>query len=662
MKKILLSALIGFLFYAVSAQSQTIRYVTPSGTGDGSSWAQASNDLQSMINNSVAGDQVWVAAGIYIPVRKASQPDILTPADRDNAFVLKQGVKVYGSFAGTEMALEERAVESVAVAGTGVSILSGDFSNDDIITGANSTLSFTNTTENAYHVVVAAGITSNAGNPEVLLDGFVIKGGNANNLFDPISVNNTSVTRKFGGGIITVEAQVAYKNLLIINNSGKIGAGGMYNLDADVWLTNSALTFNYNTNEHGGGAILNSGSSMVATNVLITNNRAATSSGGILNESESHTVLTNVTIAHNYASNFCGGLYNSATMVASNVIIYGNTRGGTIADTNATNSGTLTYTNSLIQGSGGSTAWVSTFGTDSGNNIDADPLFVAADTTDFTLQIASPAINTGSNTVYNAGQTPDLSAITTDLVANPRISQGVIDMGAFELFVPCNLEVPVLSGQTLCTGSTISDYETTAENLQWYMDETGGEPLNPDTLVTSATYYVSQIVADCESDRTPVLIEAITIDTATSINGNTITAAQQDASYQWMECSGEILTVIDGATNQSFTPAASGSYAVIINRDNCVGTSECVAVNVLSTVQNAINNLKLYPNPADTILNIALNYDAYYSIANVLGSVVKAGSVAPGQNTIDINGLQQGIYLVKIKNNTGEHVMKFVKN
>ena len=49
--------------------SQTIRYVKPtvSGSGDGSSWANASNNLQSMINNSASNDQVWVAAGTYKP-------------------------------------------------------------------------------------------------------------------------------------------------------------------------------------------------------------------------------------------------------------------------------------------------------------------------------------------------------------------------------------------------------------------------------------------------------------------------------------------------------------------------------------------------------------------------------------------------------------------
>lgn len=48
--------------------AQTIRYVKPtaSGLGDGSSWANASNDIQATINASGFNTQIWVAAGTYV--------------------------------------------------------------------------------------------------------------------------------------------------------------------------------------------------------------------------------------------------------------------------------------------------------------------------------------------------------------------------------------------------------------------------------------------------------------------------------------------------------------------------------------------------------------------------------------------------------------------
>ena len=66
---------------------------------------------------------------------------------------------------------------------------------------------------------------------------------------------------------------------------------------------------------------------------------------------------------------------------------------------------TPTYANCLIANSGGSASWDSALGTDGGNNLDADPFFVAevdpltAPSTggDLRLMVFSPAIDAGDN-------------------------------------------------------------------------------------------------------------------------------------------------------------------------------------------------------------------------------------------------------------------------
>ena len=52
-----------FMIISCTLSAKTIRYVKVDGTGDGSSWANAANNIQTMINNSASGDEVWVAAG-----------------------------------------------------------------------------------------------------------------------------------------------------------------------------------------------------------------------------------------------------------------------------------------------------------------------------------------------------------------------------------------------------------------------------------------------------------------------------------------------------------------------------------------------------------------------------------------------------------------------
>src|SRR5690606_731656 len=78
-------AYLSLLFSTNDLIAQTIRYVRPEGSGNGSSWAAASGNIQAMINASAANDQVWVAAGTYQP-------------SYGSGFSMKEGVKIYGGF------------------------------------------------------------------------------------------------------------------------------------------------------------------------------------------------------------------------------------------------------------------------------------------------------------------------------------------------------------------------------------------------------------------------------------------------------------------------------------------------------------------------------------------------------------------------------------
>ena len=72
--------------------------------GDGTSWPTACRFLQDGLGLTVAGDEVWVAAGTYYPDDGAS----VTTGDRVASFTLKQDVKLYGGFAGGETERREK--------------------------------------------------------------------------------------------------------------------------------------------------------------------------------------------------------------------------------------------------------------------------------------------------------------------------------------------------------------------------------------------------------------------------------------------------------------------------------------------------------------------------------------------------------------------------
>lgn len=434
-KKILLYALLFGGCFMASAQHT--RYVAPtaSGLNDGSSWANASADLQFAINQSQAGDQIWVAAGTYRPNRDASQPLLPTPGNKNNAFVLKSGVKIYGGFLGTETELSQRPESQLIINIAQNSVLTADFDNDDASYGTGSDLAFTGINDNAYHVVLAIGTVNVPISSETLLDGFVITGGYASG-WNTVAVNGYSLSNQWGGGIVNVYSNAAYNNISVQTNSANLGAAGMYNVHSDVKVTNSAFLRNLNFYEYGGGGFYNEDSDLTATNVLIAGNAAA-SGGGIVNSNDSESVLTNVTIANNHVYYFGGGIHNDqgSESVVRNSILFGNSSqfSGAENSTVTNHESEATFYYSLVQGSGGSADWNETYGGNGGNNLDTDPLFTN-NSEDYTLLNSSPAIATGSTTFYATGATPDLSAITTDMVGNPRIFEG-IDMGAYE-YIP----------------------------------------------------------------------------------------------------------------------------------------------------------------------------------------------------------------------------------
>ncbi|MEZ5303869.1 MAG: hypothetical protein R3F11_24985 [Verrucomicrobiales bacterium] len=117
----------------------------PANSASGASWAAATN-LQRALAIAEDGDEIWLMSGVYFP----DEGEGASPDDRASTFLMKLGVAVYGGFAGTETALEQRANPPAAP-----TVLSGDLTQDDAdpdgdgIIGAAGDVIGTN----SYHVV-----------------------------------------------------------------------------------------------------------------------------------------------------------------------------------------------------------------------------------------------------------------------------------------------------------------------------------------------------------------------------------------------------------------------------------------------------------------------------------------------------------------------------
>jgi uncharacterized repeat protein (TIGR02543 family) len=298
-----------------------VAYVKPTatGTGDCSSWTNACTTLQTALTNSVAGQEIWVAKGTYKPT---------TSADLTISFNLKTGVSLYGGFAGTETARDQR--DSAA----NVTTLSGDLNENDNSNIANNEPT---RSDNSYHVIYASNVTGST------LDGFTISGGNANGSNNPVDPKGD------GGGMYIAGGTPTVSNCTFSNNSAIDAGGGVLAASGNLLL--DRVTFANNKSFIGGG--MNSDATTTLTNCTFINNTANNNSGGGM-ANWATTTLINCTFSGNSAGMYGGGMLNGFSGVANlaNCTFSGNS--APTGGSGMTNWGHATLASSIFWGNGAS--------------------------------------------------------------------------------------------------------------------------------------------------------------------------------------------------------------------------------------------------------------------------------------------------------------------
>lgn len=182
-------------------------------------------------------------------------------------------------------------------------------------------------------------------------------------------------------------------------------------------------------------------------------------------------------------------------------------------------------------------------------------------------------------------------------------------------------------------------------------------------LTTSGTYTdVIPNANGCDSVITIVLTIS-TPDPTVSLVGNTLTAVANGLAYQWVDCN-NAYAAISGATNQSFTPANSGLFALVVTENGCTDTSECTQVTIVGlSGQVATGEIHAYPNPAGPFLMVhvdALVEDKEYRVFDVAGKLMLRGTLLAAETKIEVDKLANGMYFLQVGSGNSQRI-SFVK-
>lgn len=145
-----------------------------------------------------------------------------------------------------------------------------------------------------------------------------------------------------------------------------------------------------------------------------------------------------------------------------------------------------------------------------------------------------------------------------------------------------------------------------------------------------------------------------------SRNGNVLSTTHTFTTYQWYLND----VAINGATSQTYTVNATGSYKVVTtNANGCSDTSVVFMVNSVTAIdelQYLKENVFIYPNPANDILNIQAPVPVKATITGIDGRVLLDNIQS---KKIDIHSLSEGLYLIRLmdKNNNLIKTAKFIK-
>ncbi|MFD0931247.1 LamG-like jellyroll fold domain-containing protein [Psychroflexus salinarum] len=249
----------------------------------------------------------------------------------------------------------------------------------------------------------------------------------------------------------------------------------------------------------------------------------------------------------------------------------------------------------------------------------------------------SPTLSGVTSGVYNLAVI-DANGCGTSLIDN---TPAIVTVTITE---PALVEAPIVESQTFCGTTIVADLQGEGNMLKWYLEVDDTDALSHIANITTGTYYVSQTVNACESERTEVSIYISEVPDAPIAEEQFFCGASTVADLDAIGTDLSWYTNID--TPFSLNPSESinsGTYYVSgINLDGCESERTAVQVTVNSIPEPTIS----YDTNSESLETGVFETYQWY-----LGE-----DVIEGATSQTFQPSVNGIYTVVVTNNNCEGV------